>query len=276
MRTTTKLTKTQRLSHREHAESREIWRFFPPSRMSGRQVLPSTAQKTPENQAQNAGTVLAGCNVMSRVIHIIVALPLALALSERPAHADFYALDGRFQCLSQSRAVCYDARPSRAASAPAATEAPETAALAAPAQAETPQPAFIAPSPAPTRSLAQPDPMLEIAARIKAKRPAADDVAALRRAAAAGDPRAIELLAWCALRGIGTGRDPMAAYLLYGEAPANAVPRARENQAAIYTQLLSSEERQRILAYEATPPSARSLSDLASAGDAARIAAGRP
>lgn len=195
---------------------------------------------------------------MKRLIHrISFALPLAFELVPCPSHADFYALDGRFECLNQPRAVCYDARPSRVVSLPATKpEAPEPVSIAAP----EPKPPAAAPapsSPAPTRSGPAHDPIIEIASRIKAKRPAGDDVAALRRAAASGDPRAIELLAWCALSGIGTGRDPLAAFFLYGEAAASAVPRARENQAAIYTQLLTSEERQRILEIEATPPADR-------------------
>jgi len=76
---------------------------------------------------------------------------------------------------------------------------------------------------------------------------------AIRFAAAAGDPRAIELLAWCALRGIGAEANPIAAYFLYGEAAGEAVPNARENQALVYEQSLSQSERQHVLDIEARP-----------------------
>jgi hypothetical protein len=211
---------------------------------------------------------------MKRFIHrLFLALPLAVALDARPSQADFYALDGRFECLNQPQAVCYDARPSHAAASPAAqAEAQEMASLP-----KQPAPAALA-----ATNLAAPrngrplDPILEIASRIKAKRPAGDDLAVLRRAAAADDPRAIELLAWCALRGIGTSRDPVAAYFFYGEAAASAVPHARENQEAVYMQSLTPEERQRVLEIEALPRSARFLPDLLAADARARISADRP
>jgi TPR repeat protein len=204
---------------------------------------------------------------MTRVIHrIFVTASLALSAGAESAHADFYALDGRFQCLSDARAVCYDARTSRPAATPTAqAETPNEPAAAARESAPPPNPIA---SPTTARAPVS-DPILEIAARIKSKRPADDDIAVLKRAAAAHDPRAIELLAWCTLRGIGTTRDATAAFLLYGEAAASAVPHARENQAAIYTQVLSSEERQRILQMEATPSSARRVPDQLSANDKA-------
>ena len=88
----------------------------------------------------------------------------------------------------------------------------------------------------------------------------------LRRAAAAGDLRAIELLAWCALRGIGTSRDPIAAYFLYGEAAAGDVPHARDNQALIYERSLTPVQRQRVLEIEAKPqPARRALGSLTAA-----------
>ncbi|HZT52576.1 MAG TPA: hypothetical protein VFA22_11605 [Stellaceae bacterium] len=197
---------------------------------------------------------------MRRVIHIFAALPLALGVADRAAHADFYALDGRFQCLGRPGAVCYDARPSRVAPAPAPPQRP-AAAVAAPATG-TAKDAPRAPDPAPFKNAAPADPILAIAARIKARAPATGDIATLRRAAAGGDLRATELLAWCTLHGIGIVRSPITAYFLYGAAAAGAVPHARENQAAIYTQVLSPEERQRILEFEATPPAARRVADV--------------
>jgi len=194
--------------------------------------------------------------------------PLALcALAPSAARADFYALDGRFECLNQPRAVCYDATPSRAAAPRNATK-PEAAAR----EPRTESAPTIKPTStmqaAPQHIDPPSDPVLAIAARVREKRPAEGDVAALHRAAVAGDARAIELLAWCALRGIGTARNPVAAYFLYGEAAAASVPHARANQAAVYMQSLTSEERQRVLDIEAMPPSRR-MQGLLSAADPA-------
>lgn len=201
---------------------------------------------------------------MKRLIHSIILAPLALsALVARPAHADFYALDGQFECLSEAKAVCYDATPSRAATAARRPDGADTASVAASSSSLSSSAAM---QPAPERGKVTLDPIVEIAARIKEERPAAGDLAALHRAAAAGDPRAIELLAWCALRGIGTERNPVAAYFFYGEAAAAAVPHARENQAAVYSQSLSADERQRVLKIEAMPQSRRVEALLTDAG----------
>ena len=202
---------------------------------------------------------------MRRLIHsIVLAALIASALVVRPSYADFYALDGRFECLNRPQAVCYDATPSRAASQPAKrADAPRREPLVAPVPTLE---AALATKPAPEHSATPLDPIIAIAARIKEKRPADGDLAALRHAAAAGDPRAIELLAWCALRGIGTGRDPVAAYFFYGEAAAVSVPRARENQSAVYRESLTPEERQRVLEIEAMPQSRRVKALLSDAG----------
>jgi hypothetical protein len=181
-----------------------------------------------------------------------IALPFALlCASTLPAHADFYRLEGRFQCLDQPDTVCYDAAPTHVEAPPDAT---------APLRESPPEPAPVV-AIAPAKPVQPADPITLIAARIKAERPDAGDVAALRRAAKTGDPRAIELLAWCALRGIGTDRDPVEAYLLYGAAAAESVPRARENQALIYEETLTGEERQRVLDREATGRLALRASD---------------
>jgi hypothetical protein len=186
---------------------------------------------------------------------IILVPTLVLALAPLPARADFYSLEGRFQCLDKPDAVCYDATPSR-------DPAPPPLPVTAPAVPQAP--------PAPAKSASAPasaplDPILAIALRIKARRPEAGDLEALRRAAAADDARAIELLAWCSYRGLGTARDPVAAYFLYGKAAAVAVPHARENQAAIYEETLTQEQRQRVLQTEAMPQASRRVPGLLSA-----------
>jgi hypothetical protein len=225
--------------------------------------------------AKLVGMVLATQHRMTRFSSFLAAaLTLAAIGAAAPARADFYSLEGRFQCLDQPGAVCYDATPSRAPTPPAAPAPKPAAAMQtrdapppAPKPVPTPvsAPAAAANAPAPPRR--RMDPILAVAARIKADRPAAGDLDALRRAAAADDPRAIELLAWCALRGIGTTRNPAAAYFLYGEAAANDVPHARANQAAVYERLLTPDERQHVLDIAATPESAQLVKDFLLSAD---------
>jgi hypothetical protein len=177
--------------------------------------------------------------------HVFLALTLVVAAAPLGAHAEFYTLEGRFQCLERADTVCFDAaaaklEPPFAALPPAAPDSPDSVAMASEPK---PQP--------PTRPTAAPkepaDPVLAIATRIEHTAPEAGDLDRLRRAAGAGDGRAIELLAWCALKGIGTGRDPVEAYLLYGKAAAASVPRARQNQALVFETALSSADRQHVL-----------------------------
>lgn len=190
---------------------------------------------------------------------LLRTLPCVLALAAAaPAHADFYSLDGRFACLGRGDAVCYDATPSRHVTPPAPLLLP----LAIAPEAVPAKPAAVAaPVPPPV------DPIAAIAARIKASQADNGDLAILRRAAAAGDRRALELVAWCALRGIGTGRDPIQAYYLYGEAAGRAVPHARDNQALIFERWLTQDQRQQVLELEATAASTVGPSALLSAGD---------
>ncbi len=180
---------------------------------------------------------------------ILLSLPIALGgIGPVPARADFYKLEGRFQCLEGSAAPCYDAMP-MAPEQPATRKIQTAAAEAAPPPQAPPVARRATPRPAPV-VVAPRDTMIGIAERVLAKRPAADDLAALRREAAAGNGRAAELLAWCSFAGIGTARDPVQAYLLYGQAAAAGVPKARANQAAIYETVLTQEQRQRVLEIE--------------------------
>ena len=66
----------------------------------------------------------------------------------------------------------------------------------------------------------------------------------------AKDPRAIEVLAWCTLNGIGMKPDPLAAFWLYREAAALGVVNAAKNQVAIFETRLTSAERQQVLLKE--------------------------
>jgi hypothetical protein len=181
---------------------------------------------------------------------IFLALTLALAVMPRGARAEFYTLEGRFQCLDRPDAVCFDAVAAKLEPpfAPPAAAAPDSRDSTSEAVVAELHPSTRTPPPAAKEPA---DPVLAIANRIERARPEAGDLDRLRRAAEAGDGRAIELLAWCALKGIGTGRDPVEAYLLYGKAAAAAVPRARQNQALVYESALSSSERQRVLDLQA-------------------------
>jgi hypothetical protein len=156
-----------------------------------------------------------------------------------PARADFYSLDGRFQCLDSKAAVCGDADPVVHAMPPAPVVQPMPA--AGPAQIAPPETAQRV-TPAPTD-----DPMLAIAKRVQSGAATGSDLVWLRQAAHAQNGRAVELLAWCVLRGIGTPSDPIQAYILYGIAASNGLPHARDNQALVYEQDLTSEQRQQLL-----------------------------
>jgi TPR repeat protein len=176
-------------------------------------------------------------------------LLLALVLRALPAEAQFYSLDGRFQCLDNPQAVCYDATSDAPRSAPAAprptTSAPRRATPAKQVAAITKAP------PAPVH------PLEAVILRLEARQPGPGDLALLRQRAHAGDKRAIELLAWANLKGIGVAPDPMEAYLLYGFGASLGVPHAKSNQAIVYETMMTPEQRQEVLTIEdetLTPP----------------------
>ncbi len=180
-----------------------------------------------------------------------------LLVSARPASAQFYNLEGRFQCLTRPGAVCFDAtrepveppRPAPKASAPA----PAPVVMAVPAESamqivrKAGSRAVVVHPPLDTKPK---DIKEEIAVRIQAQKLAEGDLGMLQSLARSSDGRALELLAWCALQGIGMGRDPVQAYGFYGQAAAVHVPNAKANQNWIYKSILSSDERQQILMVE--------------------------
>jgi TPR repeat protein len=155
-------------------------------------------------------------------LFLTMALALALVLvgglaGVRPAAAQFYDLDGAYHCLTQPNAACQER------------------------QREQPVPP---PSPDPSTVL----PTLDDAiAHVRAKTATGRDLAVLESHAAAKEPRAIEVLAWCKLSGIGGSPDMVAAYRLYGEAADLGVANARKNQIAIYETRLTPEQRQSVL-----------------------------
>ena len=66
----------------------------------------------------------------------------------------------------------------------------------------------------------------------------------------AKDARAVEVMAWCKLNGIGTKPDALEAYWLYREAAQLGVANAKRNETAIFERRLSSAERQEVLMKE--------------------------
>ena len=177
------------------------------------------------------------------VIGAFAAAALLAQLS--PAHAEFFSLNGRFQCLdSGTAAVCGDARPvaePRPAPVVGQTQFVATVPVAPAAPSATP---VTAPAAAVARAI---DPLQVVAARVQARRPSSNDLAWLTQAARDGHVHAIELLAWCKLNAIGMARDPVEAFLLYGAAGSAALPNARENQRLIFERDLDSEQRQQVL-----------------------------
>ncbi len=176
-------------------------------------------------------------------------LLLALVLRVLPAEAQFYSLDGRFQCLDNPRAVCFDATSD---APPRAPVAPRPAKRAPRRVAPVKQVAAIAKAPhAPV------DPLQAVILHLEGRKPRPGDIALLQRRAHDGDKRAIELLAWANLKGIGVPPDPMAAYLLYGAGASLGVPHAKRNQAIVYETMMTPEQRQEVLTIEdetLTPP----------------------
>jgi hypothetical protein len=191
--------------------------------------------------------------MIGRALRISTRLTVALTAllawqAAAPALGDLYDLEGRYQCLEKPDAVCYDATPSAVPPSPAPPPASANDASTPPV-AEAPAPKLHKgktppPEPKPV------DPLDLIAARIQAGKPAAEDLATLRARAKTSDRRAIEMLAWCAFTGIGGARDPVQAYVLYGQAADAGSPTARKNQAAIFKGSLTAEQRQRVLDIE--------------------------
>jgi hypothetical protein len=172
------------------------------------------------------------------------ALALLFAgIGASPSHAQFFSLEGRYQCLSDPQALCYDATPNAAP-----PTAPPPAVVMAPPATPPPLPPAKIRTAAPVAPPA--DPLAEIAARLERGAPGPRDVAFLRARAAAGDQRATELLAWCHLQSVGVQRDPVPAYLLYGVAARLGVPNAERDQAVVYETDMTPEERQTALAIE--------------------------
>jgi hypothetical protein len=149
-------------------------------------------------------------------------LALALVVAAPAAQAQFYDLDGAYHCVTAPDKAC---------------GAGETA------------------HPAPTQQQqadkkAPPPSLAEAIDRVKRRAATAADIALLEERAEAKDPRAIEVLAWCKLNGIGMKPDALAAFWLYHGAAALGVANAGKNEIAIYEDRLTSAERQEVLVKE--------------------------
>jgi hypothetical protein len=149
------------------------------------------------------------------------AVLLAASLTQ-VASAQFYDLDGAYRCLEAPDAACEEGLRDR------------------------PQPA----QPSATSAAAKGPNLDQAIAKVRAKTAGAAEIELLEKQAAANEPRAVEVLAWCKLNGIATARDAIAAYWLYRQAAALGVANARRNQIAVFEHRLTSEERQQVAARE--------------------------
>jgi TPR repeat protein len=178
----------------------------------------------------------------------VSAAVILLGLTAGTVRADFYNLEGRFQCLDDPAAACGDRTLSLATRdsheiAGVESKRPTASAVQRPA---APLSAVVNP-PKALHDKPAGDSIDDIAARITMRRPSLQDLARLHALANEGVARAIELLAWCDYAGVGQARDPIAAYILYGVAASAGVARARENQAVIYEYALSPDQQQLVL-----------------------------
>lgn len=157
---------------------------------------------------------------MTRMMGVLAIL--GVALLGTPASAQFYDLDGAYRCLKTPDPAC------------------EKDLKDLPPPAEPPAP----PSKPNEPSFPQ------VVAHVRDGSAGPSDIEVLARLAEANDARAVEVLAWCKLNGLGGGRDPLAAYWLYRQAAGLNVPHARDNQIAIFERQLTSEQRQQVLTEE--------------------------
>jgi hypothetical protein len=133
-----------------------------------------------------------------------------------PVRAQFYDLDGTYRCVTKSDPSCA-------------------------AQTQLPPP------PPPPRPVYTGPTMKSVIAGIRAQKLSPGDMQLLEAHAGQKEPRAVEALAWCKLNGIGWPADAMEAFFLYGEAAQLGVPKAKENQVAIFETRLTQQQRQEVL-----------------------------
>ncbi|HUK59388.1 MAG TPA: hypothetical protein VLV50_09175 [Stellaceae bacterium] len=151
---------------------------------------------------------------------LILAAGLA-TLAAFPARAQFYDLDGAYHCVTSPDDACTKAE----------TDAPAPSLPLA--QEQTDAPSFG-----------------EAIERVKKRKPTDADMHLLAARADAKDPRAVEVMAWCKLNGIGTKPNALDAFWLYHEAAGLGVATAKRNEIAIFEHRLTSAERQEVLTKE--------------------------
>jgi TPR repeat protein len=151
----------------------------------------------------------------------VLALAVVAALVPPAARAQFYDLDGAYRCVTAADQACGKDDAGRAAAAQQAEKKSDAAPVLA-----------------------------DAIERVKRRAATEGDIALIERRAAAKDPRAVEVLAWCKLNGIGMKPDALAAFWLYREAAGLGVANAGRNQLAIFETRLTSAERQQVLMKE--------------------------
>ncbi len=155
--------------------------------------------------------------MMPGMKHGAFLLAALVALLPGAALAQFYDLDGAYRCLTTPTASCEkDLRD---------------------------QPRPKPPPPAGPN-------LQQVIAKVRDKTAGPHEIEFLEQRAGANDPRAVEVLAWCKLNGIGTPADALAAFWLYRQAAALGVANAQQNQIAIYETRLTPEQREQVLVRE--------------------------
>jgi hypothetical protein len=147
----------------------------------------------------------------------ILALGLAL-LGAHPARAQFYDLDGTYRCVTTPNDAC--AKTEADAPPPAKPDAKE----------QQQGPSFA-----------------DAIEHVKKRNPTEADMRVIAARVDAKDARAVEVMAWCKLNGIGAKADALGAFWLYHEAAQLGVANAAKNETAIFERRLTSAERQEVL-----------------------------
>jgi TPR repeat protein len=188
-----------------------------------------------------------------RTLASVVAAALtgtALLAAPGAARAQLFKLQDVAECLDHPESeICRErfkqASPPAAPVAVAPAPAPEPPPSGAPPKPEA------KPTPAKAANAAAGS-LDEILARIKAGKASGPDLDRLESFAEHGEPRAVEVLAWCYLNGKGRPADAMRAYWLYGRAAELKVPNARKNQVVVFEEKLTTEQRNEVLLRENT------------------------
>jgi TPR repeat protein len=155
---------------------------------------------------------------MKRRLFLAAGLVLLLPV---PVRAQFYDLDGAYRCLTTPDPACEQESRDQARPVP--------------------------PTPAASDDTLT---MEKVVAKVRSKTLGPREIEFLEQHAAASDQRAVEVLAWCKLNGVGMPADAVAAYWLYRQAAKLGVANARRNQTAVFETRLTPEERHQVLVQE--------------------------